>query len=54
MHGNKEASKLWIGGSAYSPQTPLVIKNSYTYFESLEDLEAKYYLHAPTEEVGRS
>jgi hypothetical protein len=32
----------------------LVIKNSYTYCESLLSLEAKYYSHAPREEVGRS
>jgi hypothetical protein len=32
----------------------LVIKNSYTYCESLLALEAKYYSHAPREEVGRS
>ena len=32
----------------------LVIKNSYTYCESLLALEAKYYSRAPRDEVGRS
>ena len=32
----------------------LVIKNSHTYCKSLLALEAKYYSHAPREEVGRS
>jgi hypothetical protein len=32
----------------------LVIKNSHTYCKSLLALKAKYYSHAPREEVGRS